>query len=302
MKTPARAPGRLGRTALLVGALAACAAAIGALQPGLGRSLKGVQEKDDVARIPPPKHLRAMTFGYRAAAADFLWAGLLVEHGIRFSEKRTFPGVTQYLDGILALEPDHQLVYQFVDTLIVYKPGAVGTADDARLARAYLERGTRERPYDHEVWLHYGQFIAFLGPSFLESSEEIDAWRRDGAFAIARAVELGADADRTLAASSLLSKAGEKQAAITQLQRAYALSDNPDTRHQIVLKLQRLEASVDVESMVGAVEHQWRSHYPFLSRAGALLVGPHRASAACAGLDAHDACPRDWSDVASSAR
>ena len=277
----------------------ACAAGIGQLQPSLESSLRGVKELDDVSRIPPPKQLREMTFGYHSAAADLLWASLLVEHGMRFSEKRPFPSAVQYLEGILALEPDHQLLYQFVDTLLVYKPGTVGTAEDARLARQYLERGTRERPFDDDIWLRYGQFIAFLGPSFLTEEKEIEAWRKDGAFAIARAVELGAHPDRTLAATSLLSKAGEKRAAIAQLQRHYALTDDPDTRHQIYLKLQALEASVAVESAVSAVEHDWRSNAPFLSRHAALLIGPHRNPARCAGRESYEdsKCPPDWSAV-----
>lgn len=295
---------RLMSAVLLAGLVLVCAAGIGWLQPRLTRSLKGVREIDDVSRVPPPKHIRAMTFGYHAAAADLLWASMIVEHGIRFVEKRPFHGIAQYLDGILALEPDYQLLYQFVDTLLVYKPGEVGTAEDARLARAYLERGTLARPYDPDIWLRYGQFIAFLGPSFLTDEDEIEAWRRDGAFAMARAVELGAHPDRSLAATSLLSKAGEKRAAVAALKRHYALADDPDTRHQILLKLQHLEGSIEIESVVGAVEHEWRKRAPFLSRSAALLIGPHRDPAACAGHDAHadPRCPADWSAVVRSAR
>lgn len=272
------------------------AAGIGAVQPALARSVKKVKQKDDTTAIPPPAQLRAMTFGYRAAAADYLWASLLVEHGIHSQENRTFPGVTAYLDGILALDPEHPTLYRFVDTLLMFPPGQVATEADARTARAYLERGTRERPLDHEVWLQFGQFLAFLAPSFLKEDAEIERWRRDGALAIAKAIELGASADRSLSAASILSRAGETNAAIQQLQRAYALTDDPDTRHQILLKLSHLKASLQVESTVGLVEHEWRSRYPFLSRGTALLIGPHRDAAACAGRETVDqhACADDW--------
>lgn len=292
-----------GPRALAAGLLLALSAtAISLLQPNLSQSLKGVRTLDDDSPIPPPEHLRLMTFGYHAATADLLWASLLVEHGIRSSEKRPFAGVTRYLDGILALEPDHALVYQFVDTLLIYKPGAQASEKDARLTRKYLERGTRERPYDPEVWLHYGQFIAFLGPSLLTDDAEVDAWRKDGAFAIARAVDLGANASRGLAASTILSKAGETDASIAQLQRHYALTDDPETRHQIVLKLQHLKASATIESVIGAVEHEWRARYPFLRRDGALLLGPHREPATCAGPESRfdRRCAADWSAVASA--
>jgi hypothetical protein len=285
-------------------AIAVCAATIGLVQSPLAATEKRVQLTDDTAALPPPRQLRVMSLGYRSALADLLWAKLLVEQGVRSEQKRTFESLPQYLDGIIELEPDHQTLYQFVDTLVVYKPGAVGTEADARRARSYLERGTRERPYDHEVWLRYGQFSAFLGPSYLSNGEEIERWRTEGAFAIAHAVELGADADRSLAASTLLSKAGESKAAIKQLQNAYALTENPDTRMQIVLKLRRLQASVDVEAAVSVIEQEWRSRYPFLSRGEALLIGPHRDPAACAGPGAYESkvCAADWAGATRDAR
>ena len=282
----------------LLGLLSAalCAAAIGVVQPSAAAKLENIRLDDGAAALPPPKQLRAMTFGYHAAAADLLWAKLIAEYGIRSEQKRTFEALPRYLDAVLELEPDHRTLYQFVDTLFFFKPGAKATAEDARASRAYLERGTRERSYDHEVWLHYGQFIAFLAPSLLTDEAEIERWRKEGALAIAHAVELGADADRSLAASTILRKSGDATANIQHLQRAYALTDNPDTRHQIRLKLQTLQARSDIETTVEIVERDWRSRYPFLSRGAGLIVGPHRDPALCAGPHAHGRkeCPEDW--------
>lgn len=293
-----RASLRMDLVAALVAAL--CAIGIGLRQPSLAESVKKIRTTDDLPAIPPPRQLQAMSLGYRSAGADLLWASLLVEHGIRFQERRPFPGLTRYLDAVLALEPEHQALFEFVDTLIVYPPGVVATAADARTARAYLERGTKARPYDHDVWLRYGQFVAFLGPSFLEDEAEIEAWRKDGALALARAVELGSDPDRSITAATLLNKAGERKAMIELLQRTYARTDNPDTRHQIALRLASIDhATVEAESMVGYFEHEWRSRYPFLSREAALLIGPHRSPTDCAGPSSYALrqCPRSWSAV-----
>lgn len=277
-----------------------CAVGIQVVQPPVAQTLKAVHLGDDLTSLPPPQQVRAMSFGYHAATADVLWATLLVEHGLHSQEHRRFEGVSRYFDAIIELEKDHPLVYQFVDTLLVMaKPGAPATADDARRARAYLERGTRERPYDQQTWLHYGQYLAFLGLGLLDpekDKEEIERWRREGALALGRAVELGADADRSLAAGTLLSKSGEKKAAIAQLQRAFAVTDNPDTRRQIVAKLAKLEASPVAEDAVTRVEYEWRTRYPFLSRGAALLVGPYVDAAACAGPEPSrgPGCPGDW--------
>jgi hypothetical protein len=276
---------------------AAAALGIDLVQPGLASSLEKVRLTDDITALPPPEQLRALTFGYHAAAADVLWASLLVQYGLHSEEHRAFRGVTRYLDGILELEPTHPTLYRFVDTLLVYRPGEKATDQEARASRAYLERGTRERPYDHEVWLHYGQFIAFLAPTFLTNEQEIEQWRTDGAMAMARAIDLGSNPDRTLTVATLLGKAGKRKAEIQQLQRKYALTDNPDTRQQILLRLANLQGSVEVESQVGSFEHEWRTHYPFLTRGAALLVGPERPAAACAGPEARwrKECPADWS-------
>jgi len=293
---------RGGEIVLLLVALAG-AIAIRTLQPALAEKVSKVKLRDDTTAIPPPKQLRALTFGYHAATADLLWASLLVEHGIHFQEKRRFPGIRAYFDGILELDPRHPILYAFADTLLVLaKPGEAATEEDARAARAYLERGTRERPYDHDVWLHYGQYLAFLAPGFIKDPAEVERWRTDGALAISRAVMLGANPDRSLAAATLLSKAGEKRAAIQQLQRAYAITDNPDTRLQILGKLQRLEATPDAEGSITRVEHEWRTRFAFLSRTATLLLGPHRPPAACAGPTVRSSpeCPASWSAFAES--
>lgn len=280
--------------AIVLAALAI--AGIAMVQPGLATNAHAVRQRDDVFLLPPPTQLRAMTLGYRSAAVDALWAKLILEYGLHWQEKRPFPDVTRYIDGILALEPDYPLLYEFVDTILMYPAPPGATEDDARIARRYLERGTRERPYDWNVWVHYGQFIAFLAPSFLKDKNEIEQWRHDGAFALAHAVELGAPSQRSLAASTILSKAGERQASIDHLQRAYAMTDDVDMREQFLLKLRALQADASAEQTITFVERELRSSYAFLSRGAGLLVGPRGSTLVCAGPGSYTrrGCARDW--------
>ncbi len=295
---------KISRSELLAIALAiGCAVGVGMVQPVLQRNNKKIRLGADTTSLPPPRQLKALALGYNAAGADLLWAKLLVEHGIHASSHREFEGVPRYVDGILELDRDHPMIYRYLDTMLVMaKPGVVATEADVRLTRRYFERGTADHPYDSDLWLTYGQFLAFLAPTFIVDSAEQDRWRRDGAFAILHAVDLGANAERSLSASSILSRAGESKAAIKQLQRAYALSDEPDTRQQISLKLQRLQASSESEDVITKVEQDWQTYTPFLTRGAALLVGPFRAPAACAGpaSNAVAACAGDWSTATAS--
>lgn len=280
--------------------------AIALVQPGLAASVHKVKQRDDVFLLPPPKELRAVTIGYRAAATDLLWAKLILEHGLHWQERRAFPDVTRYVDGIIALEPDFPTLYRFVDTLLVYNPTG-GTEDDARKARKYLEAGTRARPYDPDVWLQYGQFIAFLAGSFLKDPAEIERWRIDGAHALARAVELGADVQRSLAVGAILDKANDREATIAFLDKAFALTDDPEMQQQYLLRLRKLRAESQAEgaaARTAVVEREWRTKYRFLSRGEALLIGPSRGAAACAGPASYErrGCARDWTQAISDSK
>ena len=185
--------------------------------------------------------------------------------------------------------------------MLAYRP-LQGTEDDVRKARAYLERGTRERPQDRDVWMEYGQFIAFIAPSFLKDPAEVERWRRDGAEAMGHAVELGGEVDRALTAATLLDKAGATQAAIRYLERAYAFTEHPSmasVHEAIGRRLAALQASGvrdAADAAARAIEGRWQSELPFVSRDRYLLLGPGVDVARCAGLAGADDpdCVRDW--------
>jgi hypothetical protein len=287
--------------------LVVAGAGVSQLQPRLAGQLHKLRGREDVYVLPPPKQLKAFTLGYHAAAVDHLWAKTLIEFGRHGVERHDFVDAPLYVDAMIELEPDYAPIYKYVDTLMVYRRKGPGTEDDARLARAYLRRGTRERPYDHEVWMHYGQFLAFLSASFLKDKDEIDQWRLEGANAITRAVELGADVDRGLSAAGVLTRRGERDAAIKHLQRWYAITEDPQQREAIAARLQALQQS-ELEDRairnVKIVEGEWRSSLPFLTRGEFLMLAPDPNAARCAGpASASDPeCPRSWEDAIEARR
>jgi hypothetical protein len=273
------------------------------LQPRLARTVASLKVREDVYVFPPPGELRTATLGYLAAASDLLWAKLLVEYGIHWAEKRAFPDLNRYLDAMVALDSKNRTFYEFVDTMLVYRP-IHGSEEDARAARAYLEQGIAALPYDPDLWLHYAQFIAFMGPSYLVSESEKERWREEGAFALGHAAELGADVDRSiLVASSMLNRRfGERDASIQFLERAYALANDDAARAEIAARLEVLQASRqrdEAQNAIGAVERQWRRDFPFVTRGEYLLLGPVVDEAACAGLVRGGAaeCPSSWNDA-----
>jgi hypothetical protein len=290
---------------LVAALLAVSALGVGRTQPRLAKTAYEVKERDDVYALPPPTQLHLFALGYDAAAVDLLWAKLLVEFGTHWHEKRDFHP-DHFIDAILELEPTYAPVYRFGDTLLCYHP-MHATEADARKTRELLQRGTRERPGDYMVWTEYGQFTAFLGPGFLASADaaEKDRWRRDGALALTRAVELGADTGTALIAATILGRSGERQAAIESLRRTYMIEDDPDKREEILAKMGRLQASAqseETERRARIVESMWRKEWPFLTRDEYLLLAPVPDAARCAGLDSASdpACATDWETVVRS--
>ena len=286
--------------------LAVSALGVARTQPRLAATAYNAKEKEDVYALPPPSQLHLFALGYDAAAVDLLWAKVLVEFGVHWHEKREFHP-DPYIDAILELEPTYAPLYRFGDTLLCYHP-LHATEADARHARALLERGTRERPGDYVVWTEYGQFVAFLGPGFLTSADaaEKDRWRRDGALALTKAVELGGDTTSAMIAATILGRSGEQKAAIESLRRTYMITDDPDKRAELAAKLARLEdvdraneQREELERNARTVESLWRKDWPFLSRGEYLLLSPVPSPAACAGPASADdvACARDWGPV-----
>jgi hypothetical protein len=272
------------------------------LQPRLASTTASIKAREDVYLFPPPRELRMATLGYLAAATDLLWAKLLVEYGIHWAEHRPFPDLNRYLDSLMALDSKNKTLYEFIDTMLVYRP-IHGTEEDARAARAYLEQGIAALPYDPDVWLHYAQFIAFMGPSYLTSDTEKNKWREDGAFALAHAAELGADIDRSIVASTMLQRRfGERDASIRFLERAYALANDEETRAEISAKLEVLQASREqdqAQQAIQSIERQWRRDLPFVTRGEYLLLGPLVEPAACAGpaSEVTAGCASSWDEA-----
>jgi hypothetical protein len=284
--------------------LAASIGGVAELQPRLATTAHVVKEVGDVFVLPPPAELHVATLGWDAAAVDLLWSDLLVEYGTHWTEHRDFVDTPKYADAILELEPDYAPLFKYIDTMLAYRP-LQGTEQDVREARAYLERGTRARPDDAELWMEYGSFIAFIAPSFLHDAAEIERWRTDGALAMGHAVDLGADADRALTAATLLTRGGATQAAIGYLERAYAFTEHPSMAavHEAIGKrLADLQAKgiLDAADVTArAIDQRWQSELPFVSRDHYLLLGPLVDPLRCAGLaGAEDpACERRWSSA-----
>ncbi|RYE83136.1 MAG: hypothetical protein EOO75_19720, partial [Myxococcales bacterium] len=259
--------------------MAAAAGVIARVQPGQLASVTKVKETSDVYPLPPPEQLPTLSLGYRAAAADLIWARLMVVQGERLRDRRKLEYGARYFESIFALEPTYRRPWLLLDTILTF--GAKkATAQDAYDTRRLFEQGLRARPDDAQLHLVAGGFMAYLAPSMIPEAE-YPAWRLAGAELLTRAVELGGGDSQTqwhaLSGAGVLSRNGQRAAAVTFLERAYNLTDDAELRGEILKQLQAYQGEEAIEraqSLVRRFEEAWRDDMPYLSRTKMLLLGP----------------------------
>jgi hypothetical protein len=279
---------------LTAGLLLIAILAIAVVQRPLEAENRRVKETTDVYALPPPREVVLLSLGYRSALADHLWAHVLVSQGLHTQEKRRFGNLIRLLDAINELEPTFREPYAMADALITFQASAT-PREEVLKAREIMERGAANRPLDAELHLVLGEFLAFIAPaSYITDPAEQAAWRVDGARVLARAAELaGNDSHiswQALGGVGILSRAGERDAAIRFLQRTLAVTDDQELKARIQTQLDQLSgerrsAQRDdlfrrLDEGVWALRHR---DLPFVARMEYMVLGPPRDPAYCAG-------------------
>lgn len=267
------------------------------------------KEDSDVNLLPPPKEVVVMSLGYRAALADVLWAQVLVTQGLRTMARRRHDTVGELLDTINELDPEFRDPYLWSDALINLQAIAT-TKEDIEHTRAILERGTRNRPLDPDVWRTAGQFVAFTGPgTLIRDPEQMASWRRDGAKMLARAAELGGDVGfagwSAVASASILTRQGERDAAIRLLRRTLAVTEDEELRERLLLQLRSLVGQQQEDAyrkrQLELVEIS-RRDLPFVGKTTLDILGPPFDTAYCAGgkVELDKRCALTWKEWAAA--
>jgi tetratricopeptide (TPR) repeat protein len=270
--------------------LAACAVTIAIVRPKALESARATKLSSDVLTLPPPSVLVAASLGYRAALADYLYTSTVITYSIHSEERRRWEYVGQYLDSIVALDPTFCQTYRYADTFIIYQPHGAPGPDEVRHARRLLEKGLEMCPSDGRLWLSAGQFMIFIATQFLTDDAEKAEFRARGAKMLTRAAELVSDNQniqwQAMAAAGVFTREGNRAAAISFLERAFYVTDDPELKKNIAnrLALLRQEGAVDEAKRRAEVFSEiWRRDLPFVSRTGMLVLGPPYDAARCAG-------------------
>jgi hypothetical protein len=276
----------------------AAALAIAWSRAGLLGGYHTVKRGNDPLLLPPPEQMLVGSLGYRAAVADALFAHVLVWYGQHLKQKLRFEFVSQYLDIVTTLDPTFREPYYYGDALITLQTQAPSRQDyDA--TRRLLERGLKNRPYDAELWLVAGQFMAYTAPPYLGDETAAAEWRLAGARKLARACELVGKNENLphhcITAAGLFDRAGDRASLIRFLERVVTVIDDPQIQELALAYLARARSEEDRERLArrkAALDEVWKSDLPAVNRSKALVIGPGFDPAACAGIGAE--CATSW--------
>lgn len=290
----------LGRFAWL-GLVLAAGTLIQASRAVLTPRFLALRETSDVYALPGPDQVVVASLGYRAALADWLFAHVLVWHGIHFEEKRRFEFAADYLETVATLDPSFRDTYYYGDTLIAMQP-VRPRQEDYRRARKLLESGLKARPYDTELWLSTGQFVAYVAAPWIENEKEQAEWRLAGARIMAQACELVGSNENIpyncISAAGILTRAGEREATIQFLERLLAVSDDEEIRQMAFGLLQQARGErsrEEVQSREDRLRRVWKADLPFVSLTTELILVPPFAPERCAGLvEPKPECATSW--------
>lgn len=284
----------------------ACAVTIRAVQPRVSEKFAALRHESDSYALPAPEQVVVASLGYRSALADYLFAWTRVSYGLHFEEKRRFDRVGDYLETIVALDPEFRTPLRFADTMLIFQPKLV-PPENYRFARDFLERGLARHPDDADLWLQSGQFTAYLAPPHLPQKESKDEWRYAGARMLARACDLmGGNKNlpyHCMTAASLFSGAGQREATIQSLERILAVSDDEEVRRRAMGFLREQvdqQAAERIQARGAKVRAIWGRQLPMMSRNIIQMMGPQFDEALCSGRRALEEAPecatswRDW--------
>ncbi len=268
----------MARTLLTVLALATLIALCLPLRETTMHRYLAAQTYEDVYYLPSPEALKGLSFGYRRALADLLWARALVYVGDEFRHRGDLENVFRYADALLALDPDFKRVYQWIGTVGLYRPVAP-TVEEGLRTLSYLERAVQRFPDDGDLVWDLAATLSYELPSLTDDPALKENFRERGAQIMVKAAEMGAGPSwLALTNATQLERLGRTEQAIHHLEQIYPLTDE-ETQQEILARLRALRASAQAERLryfeEDLEERRMRS-YPYLPTSLYVLVGEPR--------------------------
>ncbi|MCB9556174.1 MAG: hypothetical protein H6707_08730 [Deltaproteobacteria bacterium] len=205
------------------------------------RALSGRSVSGERYYLPPPRLLRALTFGYNELAADLVWLRTIAYFTDHLTTDRDFSNLKHYMDTIVALDDYVKEVYRFGASMFMSR-GVRQTNEDVLAAIDLLKKAHQRFPKDPRYPFSIGAY--YMAELRTRDPQKRAHYKRLGAVWIRRAALIGSDIPWLPSlAAKILTEQGQKELAIKHLQELYLTTKNPAMRAQIAAKLRTLQAA-----------------------------------------------------------
>jgi len=261
--------------------LAATSALVAVLAIGGARVARvaAVQEAPHIIAgepyAPAPEGAPLLALGYRELAADLLFLRL---RGYFGGAENTANGIAALVEAIVALDPNHQRIYEWGARAITLAGRGVDNAAYLR-AVAVLDAGARQFPGDWKLPYLAGEI--YTQDLQTKDPAERRAWDERGTLLTESAIRKpNAPVEAASWAATMRTRLGQHQRAIDGLREMLLVTDDDRARARLLDKLAALEHGNANELAAELLEARhrfeaaWRADRPAVPTSMYLLIGP----------------------------
>ena len=181
--------------------------------------------------LPSPQTARLMSFGFEQLSADWYWVRALQYFVEPAQELNQYRNLGDFLEVVVGVDPDFHYAYKFAGVSIPFDTGRYRFANTDR-AIDFLQRGVARWPDDWQMRLYLGFYLLNFRDDTAGAAEQ---------FSKAAPIP-GAPPYLKGFAAKLLTLSGEIDRGRVFTEQMLALTDDPDEKARLKLRLREIEA------------------------------------------------------------
>lgn len=229
--------------------------------------------EEDTYDLPRTSVLHHLALGHDELVADLVFIRTVNYFGAELLGSRRYEWLRPHLDTVIALDPHFRAAYLFGSRAAMYN-GLPITNERVWESSHFLEAGLAVFPHDWELAFTLG--CNYLNELTTQDPQERARWRRIGGGWIRRAAIAGGGPPwLPNLAATILTEAGEVEAAIRYLEEAYLTTDEEASREQILrlLAAKRRAQQKHLEQARDEFATRWKRSLPYVPGDLFILIG-----------------------------
>ena len=217
---------------------ASCVWAAKSLQAAVLLDRSSWPAEEEYVLLPPSKAARFTSLGYNELAADTTWVRALVYYGSSIEGDEAYRYLEKFIDNIMVLDPTFKRAFEWAVSAVTYREG-FATQEEFRVSARYYEKAIKAFPDDWRLPWRAGLLYWF--DLYDEDHDNNMKLKERGAELMERATR-NPDAPDDLAgkASTMRTKIGQKERALSLLQEKLFTTDDAEARKALNRRFRKI--------------------------------------------------------------